>query len=44
LNAGDVAFLKGEHWDGNENKGLVHRSPIVNENENRLLLTLDFSD
>ncbi len=44
LNQGDVALLKGELWEGNENAGLVHRSPIVNENENRLLLTLDFSD
>ena len=44
LKEGDVALLKGELWDGNENAGLVHRSPMVNENENRLLLTLDFND
>lgn len=42
LNAGDVALLKGERWEGNENAGLVHRSPAVNEGERRLLLTLDF--
>ena len=44
LSAGDVALLKGELWEGNENAGLVHRSPVVNTDENRLLLTLDFSD
>lgn len=42
LNVGDVAILKGELWEGNENAGLVHRSPQVPEKENRLLLTLDF--
>ncbi|MEM7304921.1 MAG: DUF1826 domain-containing protein [Pseudomonadota bacterium] len=42
LNVGDVAILKGELWDGNENAGLVHRSPQVPSGENRLLLTLDF--
>ncbi len=42
LSAGDVALLKGERWEGNENAGLVHRSPALNEGERRLLLTLDF--
>jgi len=42
LKAGDVALLKGEMWEGNENAGLVHRSPAVLANERRLLLTLDF--
>lgn len=42
LKSGDVALLKGEYWDGNENAGLVHRSPPLSENEKRLLLTLDF--
>ncbi len=41
LNAGDVALLKGELWEGNENAGLVHRSPAVPAGESRLLLTLD---
>ncbi|WP_428354217.1 DUF1826 domain-containing protein [Methyloprofundus sp.] len=36
------ALLKGERWEGNENAGLVHRSPAINEGERRLLLTLDF--
>lgn len=42
LGANDVALLKGEAWEGNENAGLVHRSPAVNDGERRLLLTLDF--
>lgn len=41
---GDVALLKGERWIGNENRGIVHRSPPVNSGEKRLLLTLDFAD
>jgi hypothetical protein len=44
LNCGDVALLKGELWEGNENAGLVHRSPALTESARRLLLTLDFSD
>lgn len=42
LKNGDVALLKGELWEGNENAGLVHRSPQVPQGEKRLLLTLDF--
>jgi len=42
LNSGDVALLKGELWEGNENAGLVHRSPAPSVGERRLLLTLDF--
>ena len=42
LQQGDVALLKGEYWDENEGAGLVHRSPQVAANEQRLLLTLDF--
>ncbi|KJZ16016.1 succinylglutamate desuccinylase [Marinomonas sp. S3726] len=44
LTEGDVALLKGELWPGNENAGLVHRSPTVEIGEKRLLLTLDFLD
>lgn len=43
LNPGDVALIKGENWEGNEGKGLVHRSPELKESENRLLLTMDFA-
>ncbi len=42
LNKGDVALLKGELWAGNENAGLIHRSPQLESGANRLLLTLDF--
>ena len=34
LNYGDVALLKGDLWEGNEGKGLVHRSPTP-ENQER---------
>lgn len=44
LNAGDVALLKGELWEGNEGAGLVHRSPQIENGAYRLLLTLDFID
>ena len=44
LHCGDVGLLKGEAWHDNENGGLVHRSPQVAANENRLLMTLDFID
>lgn len=42
LDCGDVALIKGSLWDGNENAGLVHRSPELIANEKRLILTLDF--
>ena len=44
LACGDVALLKGELWKGNEDAGLVHRSPAVPARENRLLLTIDVCD
>jgi len=43
LACGDVALLKGELWEGNENAGLVHRSPAIVDGESRLILTMDFS-
>lgn len=42
LDCGNVALLKGTLWHGNENAGLVHRSPSLSSAEKRLLLTLDF--
>lgn len=42
LGVGDVALLKGEVWEGNEGRGLVHRSPNATETTRRLVLTLDF--
>jgi len=44
LNNCDVALMKGKLWEGNENAGLVHRSPSIRVGEKRLLLTLDFTD
>ncbi len=44
ISCGDVALLKGELWPDNEGAGLVHRSPTLNDDEKRLLLTLDFID
>ena len=38
----DIALLKGESWPDNEGKGVVHRSPSVNEASPELLLSLDF--
>ena len=43
LDCGHVALLKGELWEGNENAGVVHRSPSVRPGETRLLVTLDVS-
>ncbi len=38
-----VGLMKGEHWEGNEGYGLVHRSPQPTAVQpRRLLLTLDF--
>lgn len=41
LSAGDVALLKGELWPGNEGKGIVHRSPPLEESQRRLFVTMD---
>ncbi|HBD12718.1 MAG TPA: DUF1826 domain-containing protein [Porticoccaceae bacterium] len=43
LGVGDIALLKGEQWEGNEGAGLVHRSPMVEAGQKRVLLTLDFA-
>ncbi|MAS25879.1 MAG: succinylglutamate desuccinylase [Oceanospirillaceae bacterium] len=43
LNTLEVALMKGEEWQGNERRGLVHRSPDLNTGEKRLVLTLDFA-
>ena len=42
LRQGEVALLKGETWDGNQGAGLIHRSPMLTGENNRLLLTIDF--
>ncbi|WP_300633466.1 DUF1826 domain-containing protein [Pseudomonas sp.] len=42
IRCGEVALLKGTKWHGNENHGLIHRSPALKANERRLILTLDW--
>jgi hypothetical protein len=44
LETGDVAILKGELWQGNENAGIVHRSPPVSSSQRRVVMTLDLID
>tara|TARA_A100001391_G_scaffold108230_1_gene72633 strand:+ start:1029 stop:1652 length:624 start_codon:yes stop_codon:yes gene_type:complete len=41
LEPGQVAFFKGENWDDQPGKGVVHRSPPVASGGERLLVTLD---
>lgn len=41
LQLGHVALMKGEQWQGNISAGLIHRSPLVQGKERRLLLVLD---
>lgn len=43
LQEGDIALFKGERWDEQEGDGVTHRSPALDTNETRLLLTLDFA-
>lgn len=42
LAAGDVALFKGERWEGNQLRGVVHRSPRLAQGEARLVMTLDW--
>jgi len=42
LNSQHIALLKGSGWVGNEDYGIVHRSPHLPSGQMRLLLTLDF--
>ena len=41
LYAGQVGLMKGEGWEGNEGKGLAHRSCIADVASPRCVLTLD---
>lgn len=37
-----VGLMKGEHWEGNEGRGLVHRSPTLTAVQpRRLIMTVD---
>ncbi|OLU24740.1 hypothetical protein BVH03_19330 [Pseudomonas sp. PA15(2017)] len=42
IGCGHVALVKGERWEGNDGRGLIHRSPTLPAGERRLLLTLDW--
>ena len=42
IHSGEVALLKGTKWHGNEDYGLIHRSPALKADERRLILTLDW--
>jgi len=37
----DVVLLKGERWENNQNRGAIHRSPSVEPEKNRIVLSLD---
>ena len=42
MSCGDVALLKGEYWQGNEGRGVIHRSPALTEQQpRRLVVTCD---
>jgi hypothetical protein len=42
MSAGDVALLKGELWEGNEERGIIHRSPaLILAQPKRLVMTCD---
>lgn len=38
---GAFALMKGISWQGNEGKGLIHRSPECAKDQRRLLMTID---
>ncbi|MGY4493848.1 DUF1826 domain-containing protein [Pseudomonas sp. TE3610] len=42
LHTGSVALFKGERWEGNEGRGIIHRSPAVPAGTARLFMTLDW--
>jgi len=39
---GHVALFKGERWEGNEGRGIVHRSPTIEPGAGRLIMTVDW--
>ncbi len=43
LATGDVAIMKGDNWVDNKGRGLVHRSPYIDNGNSRLLVSLDFA-
>lgn len=41
LSPGDIALIKGSGWVGCEERGLVHRSPALENGSKRLLMSID---
>lgn len=41
LSLGDIGLIKGSGWVGCEERGLVHRSPALENGSKRLLLSID---
>ncbi|BBI54157.1 hypothetical protein HORIV_65780 [Vreelandella olivaria] len=41
LAPGDIALIKGSGWVGCEERGLVHRSPALENGSKRLLMSID---
>ncbi|QNU65087.1 DUF1826 domain-containing protein [Halomonas titanicae] len=41
LSPGDIALIKGSGWVGCEERGLVHRSPALENGSKRLLMTIE---
>ncbi|WP_107852702.1 DUF1826 domain-containing protein [Oceanimonas marisflavi] len=44
LTVGEVALMKGDGWEGEEGRGLWHRSPPVPTGYRRLFLSMDFGE
>lgn len=41
VSVGDVLLFKGQGWSGHTGDGVVHRSPLAEPDQRRLILTLD---
>ena len=42
MQVGDLGLLKGELWEGNEGRGIIHRSPVIaGQYPKRLVMTCD---
>ena len=41
LAPGDIGLIKGSGWVGSEERGLVHRSPALDNGHKRLLMSID---
>lgn len=39
--AGDILLLKGERWPGNAGRGVIHRSPCIDDDAPRIVVAFD---